>query len=569
MKPKNIIPLSGQYSPRARGMEEKIQEIGNLSEKEIEQKVGKLDEYLRANREGIEYKYTNRVFSRAHIGKYSIEQLLVSFCMSGDLEQFRKCQAFINEEWFQDEEFFFLESSPYPDKKGNTKPDPTGAPKLPIRGISKKVYAALCQMEKDDISPRNIHAIKDQTDLEFSVIIELMEAASWMKGFAQFVDYTKAMEERHLSRDFAKIAEKLNDGSIRDKIELKSHADKIKFPGEFEDHDIDGMNMKILDQLERAIEYKKTGERDPNAILYGLSELDELTGGMEKQEFVVIAARPAMGKTTLLRQILAFNAIHRPSLFLSIEMGKEQIHKLYACNMGGVSSFRVRKAALSQQEHGKFIHGLSQAKKLYIPSDVYEYNKGLRIIDEAPLTLTNLKQKVSRFCDACKVPPIIGLDYLQLVKNDKKGVRQDLIVTEIAETLKMLARSFDASVVSLAQLSRSVESRGGDRRPILSDLRDSGGIEQAADTVLFLYRPEYYGFETDDEGNSTTGLAEIIAAKTRHGPTGTVRAQFNTQFSGEFSDWHYYNEPKAIEKPIMTEPPPDTFEIYEEEEPGF
>jgi replicative DNA helicase len=161
---------------------------------------------------------------------------------------------------------------------------------------------------------------------------------------------------------------------------------------------------------------------------------------------------------------------------------------------------------------------------------------------------------------------MIIIDYLQLMTgNQSKGGNREQEIAGISRSLKIIAKELDVCVIALSQLSRAVESRGGNKRPVLSDLRESGSIEQDADMVAFLYRPEYYGFETDDEGNSTQGLAELIIAKQRNGPTGTVKLQFIGKY-GKFTDWGYQaggnmmggaSGPGTITLPSrMNQPPP-------------
>ena len=171
-------------------------------------------------------------------------------------------------------------------------------------------------------------------------------------------------------------------------------------------------------------------------------------------------------------------------------------------------------------------------------------NKAPIFIDDTPgLSIWDLRAKCRRL-KAEKGIGMIVIDYLQLMSGSasNKNTNREQEIAGISRSLKEIAKELDVCVIALSQLSRAVESRGGDKRPVLSDLRESGSIEQDADMVMFLYRPEYYGFETDDEGNSTLGMAELIIAKQRNGPTGTVKLQFIGQY-GKFSDWTYNNNP--------------------------
>lgn len=283
--------------------------------------------------------------------------------------------------------------------------------------------------------------------------------------------------------------------------------------------------MKTLEKLEEM----RGKDSSVTGIPSGIVELDKSTAGFHKTDLVIIAARPAMGKTAL-TLTLARNAAIRfgePVAFFSLEMGAVQLTQRMIVSESELDAQKVRTGRLEEYEWKQLITRIGNLSKAPI------------FIDDTPgLSIWDLRAKARRL-KAEKGIGIIVIDYLQLMTGpaNKSGNREQEIAA-ISRSLKEIAKELDVCVIALSQLSRAVESRGGDKRPVLSDLRESGSIEQDADIVMFLYRPDYYGFETDDEGNSTIGMAEMIIAKQRNGPTGTVKMQFIGKY-GKFTDWGY------------------------------
>jgi replicative DNA helicase len=254
----------------------------------------------------------------------------------------------------------------------------------------------------------------------------------------------------------------------------------------------------------------------------GFGILDSYTSGFQKSDLVICAARPAMGKTAFTLTI-ARNAAVRfgvPVAFFSLEMAATQLVQRLMCAEAEIDAQKVRTGRLAPYEWEQLnarIAGLGKAP--------------LFIDDTPALSIMDLRAKARRL-KAEKNIGLIIIDYLQLMTgNVMKGGNREQEIAGISRSLKELAKELDVPVVALSQLSRAVETRGGDRKPILSDLRESGSIEQDADMVFFLYRPEYYGLSTYDDGSSTQGIAEVIIAKQRNGPTGEVKLQFVNKFA--------------------------------------
>ncbi|MEM7657792.1 MAG: replicative DNA helicase [Bacteroidota bacterium] len=282
--------------------------------------------------------------------------------------------------------------------------------------------------------------------------------------------------------------------------------------------------MKTLERLEEM----RGQDSSIVGIPSGISDLDQMTAGWQKSDLVIIAARPAMGKTAL-TLTLARNAALRfgePVAFFSLEMAAVQLVQRMICSEAELDAQKVRTGQLADYEWKQLITRIGSLSKSHV------------FIDDTPaLSIWDLRAKCRRL-KAEKGISMVVIDYLQLMSgNAGKSGNREQEIAGISRSLKEIAKELDVVVIALSQLSRAVESRGGDKRPVLSDLRESGSIEQDADMVMFLYRPEYYGFETDDEGNSTLGMAELIIAKQRNGPTGTVKMQFIGKY-GKFTDWN-------------------------------
>ena len=276
------------------------------------------------------------------------------------------------------------------------------------------------------------------------------------------------------------------------------------------------MNDLAHETLNYIGELSKRGSSGVIGVSSGLKRLDEMLGGFQNSDLIIIAARPSMGKTALGLSI-ALNAGVRkgiPLAFFSIEMASNQIAIRLISAEARINQQNVRAGRLSNDEHREVIHSLDRLSKSPIFID-----------DSGMLSVLELRAKARRLKSEHKIQMII-VDYLQLMHSPKAESREREI-SVISSTLKQIAKELEIPVVALAQLNRSVESRPGkDKRPMLSDLRESGSIEQDADVVMFVNRPERYNIREFEDGASTENMAEIIVAKQRNGPVGTIRAAF-------------------------------------------
>lgn len=246
----------------------------------------------------------------------------------------------------------------------------------------------------------------------------------------------------------------------------------------------------------------------------GFNELDKLTSGFQNSDLIIVAGRPSMGKTAfclnIARNVAVLHEI--PVGVFSLEMSNTQLTMRMLCSEALVDSHKVRTGRLPDQEWQKLSRSVGRLDVAPIFID-----------DSAALSVLEVRAKARRLKAENNVGLLI-VDYLQLVRGPKSSESRQIEISMISQSLKALAKELDVPVVALSQLSRAVESRGGDRRPILSDLRESGAIEQDADVVMAIYRPEVYG-PTEEEG-----VAEVIILKQRNGPTGTVKLAFQKDY---------------------------------------
>jgi replicative DNA helicase len=255
----------------------------------------------------------------------------------------------------------------------------------------------------------------------------------------------------------------------------------------------------------------------------GFVDLDELTTGFQASELVIVAARPSMGKTAFCLNLATHAAIegHGVAIF-SLEMSKDALVQRMLCAEARVDSQAVRRGTLRDTDFTR----LARAAGLLQTAPVW--------IDDTPaLTLLEMRSKARRLRADNDIKMVV-VDYLQLMRSPEYSENRVQEISDISRSLKGLARELEIPVIALSQLSRASEQRGGDRHPLLSDLRDSGAIEQDADLVLFIHRPEMYRDlrdKAEQAGETLEGRADVILAKHRNGPTGSIDLHFHKQFT--------------------------------------
>lgn len=301
-------------------------------------------------------------------------------------------------------------------------------------------------------------------------------------------------------------------------------------------------SVKVKPLVEQALELiEEASKREDglSGVPSGFSELDRYTSGWQASDLMIIAARPAMGKTAFVLSMARNMAIDhkRPVAVFSLEMSSLQLVTRLISSETELSGTKLRNGDL----HG---HEWEQ-----LEAKVRPLEEAPIFIDDTPaISVFEFRAKARRLVQAHDIKVII-IDYLQLMTAgvDSKGSRE-FEVSLISRSLKAIAKELNVPIIALSQLNRSVETRGGDKRPQLSDLRESGAIEQDADMVMFIHRPDYYGVLEDEEGNSLVGVAEIILAKHRNGATGTVQLEFRSEFA-KFQDKMQMLDPSGMTMP--------------------
>jgi replicative DNA helicase len=267
-----------------------------------------------------------------------------------------------------------------------------------------------------------------------------------------------------------------------------------------------------LDRLEQLYERGEAITGTPTGYL----DLDELLSGLQPNALVVVGARPAMGKTSFALGMASHAALvaRRPVLFFSLEMSQLEITQRVLCSEARVDATRVRNGKLNENDWEKIGHTVGRLAEAPIWID-----------DNPNVTVMEIRSKARKLKSQIGDLGLVVVDYVQLMTGRTSAESRQVEVAEISRGLKILAREIETPVVALAQLNRGLEQRA-DKRPMLSDLRESGSLEQDADVVLFLYRDEIYNRESTD-----LGIAEVIVAKHRSGPTGMVRLAFLGQYT--------------------------------------
>lgn len=274
----------------------------------------------------------------------------------------------------------------------------------------------------------------------------------------------------------------------------------------------------LISQAMLQIEAAKNQKSGVSGVPSGFTDLDRMTSGWQPSDLVILAARPAMGKTAFVLTLARNAAVdfQKPIAVFSLEMASVQLVQRLISAEAELSAEKLKKGQLVDHE----------MQQLHVK--IGKLSEAPLFIDDTPaLSIFEMRAKCRRLKAQHDIQMVI-VDYLQLMTaggDNSRGNREQEIST-ISRSLKSIAKELNIPIIALSQLSRAVETRGGDKRPQLSDLRESGAIEQDADMVLFIHRPEYYGFTQDAEGNATNGLAEIIIAKHRNGAVGSVNLRF-------------------------------------------
>lgn len=353
-------------------------------------------------------------------------------------------------------------------------------------------------------------------------------------GSASHLEYhAKIVAQKYVQRQLISAATSIQKTAFSDEHdveELVNHAEKAIF--EIAEGNIRRDVQSSKDVVSKAMQMIEAAATKPDGmsgVPSGFTDLDRLTLGWQPSDLVIIAARPSMGKTAFVLTLARNIAVdyNRAVAFFSLEMSSVQLMIRLLIGESQISSTTIKTGRLSPDEWKT----LEVSTKPLTQAQLF--------IDDTPaLSIFEFRSKARRLKMNHKVELII-IDYLQLMTAgtvDSRGGNREQEVAMISRSLKAIAKELDVPILALSQLNRSVESRGGTKRPQLSDLRESGAIEQDADIVAFIHRPEYYGMTETEDGTPTPGLAEIIVAKHRNGAVDTVRLRFRHE-QAKFVDW--------------------------------
>lgn len=348
----------------------------------------------------------------------------------------------------------------------------------------------------------------------------LFDIISDVPTAANIIEYAKIVKEKATLRRLGEVGTKIVELAYEGYEEVDNILDKaegmiFKISENVDSKDLVSLKDVIAQEFVR-LEKVYQNKGVATGISSGFSDFDQMTSGFHPSDLIILAARPAMGKTAFALN-LALNAAMKSKkgvLLFSLEMSSSQLLQRLLSIEAGIGLQKIRNGFLDPDDWGKL--GLASMKLS---------NSEINIADLPNVNVLEIRAIARRLKAAGKLDMII-IDYLQLIKgNSTRGDNRQQEISEISRALKGIARELDIPIIALSQLSRATEQRA-DRRPMLSDLRESGAIEQDADMVLFLYRDDYYNEESEDKG-----LTEVIIGKQRNGPVGTVKLRFFHEYT--------------------------------------
>jgi|TARA_Y100000389_G_scaffold107954_1_gene105016 replicative DNA helicase len=379
----------------------------------------------------------------------------------------------------------------------------------------------------------------------------LVQLTQKVSSSAHIEYHARIILQKYIQRSLIKISTEI----IEDSYDETQDVFDLLDTAESKLYDVTQGNIKKSTETAQSlvIQAKKKIEEISNkdglsGVPSGFSDVDKLTSGWQPSDLVIIAARPGMGKTALTLSMARNMAVAKniPVAFFSLEMSSIQLITRLISSETGLSSEKLRTGNLEKFEWEQLNVKVSSLE-----------NAPLYIDDTPSLSIFDLRAKARRLSSQYGIKLIV-IDYLQLMTaggSNKNGNREQEIST-ISRNLKALAKELNVPVIALSQLSRAVETRGGSKRPILSDLRESGAIEQDADIVSFIYRPEYYKIDEwdDEERTPSTGQAEFIVAKHRNGGLSNIRLKFISNL-GKFENIDNFDSPFEYQSKINQESP--------------
>jgi replicative DNA helicase len=410
----------------------------------------------------------------------------------------------------------------------------------------QRIYAAILMLFASS-EPIDLMTVTSQ--LRKTGELEITGGALYLAGLTERVNsaaniefHARIVAEQAIKRQLISVSSEVQNMAYEDTTDVFKLLDKVQQElFEITENNI-RKNYADMGQIMRMaldeLNARKDLKEGLTGIGTGLFELDKLTAGFQKTELIIVAARPAMGKTAFILSAARNAAVdfgHTVAIF-SLEMSSVQLVNRLISAEAEIENEKIKKGNLLPHEWTQLHHKIGRLTSAPI------------FIDDTPaLSILELRAKARRLKSQHDIQLIV-IDYLQLMTGEtgKGGAgNREQEIAAISRALKNLAKELNVPVVALSQLSRAVETRGGDKRPMLSDLRESGSIEQDADMVMFLYRPEYYDITEDEEGNPTAGVAEVIIAKNRSGSVDTVQLCFVGKYT-KYSNLEKTKEGKTL-----------------------
>ena len=354
----------------------------------------------------------------------------------------------------------------------------------------------------------------------------ITQLTSKVASAAHLEFHARIIQQKYIQRELIRVSSTIQKLAYDETIDVddlldQAESDLFEIAEGNIKRETSKINVLIKDAIHQIEEAAKRKDH-LSGVPSGFTKLDRLTSGWQKSDLIIIAGRPSMGKTafvlTMARNIAVDHG--RPVAFFSLEMASMQLVTRLIVSETELPSNRIRNGRLEDYEWKQLDYKI----KSLTDAPIY--------IDDTPaISIFELRAKCRRLKVQYNVELIV-IDYLQLMtgSGDMKGSREQE-VSNISRALKSIAKELDVPVIALSQLNRSVELRSGNKRPQLSDLRESGAIEQDADLVIFLHRPEKYDLFEDEKGNSLVGIAEVILAKHRNGPVGDLSLRFKDEYA--------------------------------------
>jgi replicative DNA helicase len=396
--------------------------------------------------------------------------------------------------------------------------------------LHRRIYNAMVSLFE---ASKNIDPILIGEELKKDASIESIGGVATITNltyglphFTDLTDYIKVVRDKAVMRSLIRTCNEITSEALEEQDDAEvvlDHAEQMIFTlAEMKERQGFSRIQPIAENVFQKIrEYAHHDSRALTGLATGFRDLDQLTSGLQPSDLIIVAARPSMGKTALCLNIAQRAAVNENAVVavFSLEMSKEQLVMRMLSAQSSVDARNLRNGMLSKSDWARLAEGIGTLAATRIFID-----------DTAGINVLEMRAKLRRLAAEQKQLDLIMVDYLQLMSGARRNENRQQEVSQISRDLKSLAKEFGVPVIALSQLSRAPEARNPPK-PMMSDLRESGSIEQDADVVAFIYRQDYYAKSPDDVPEDQSNIAELIIAKQRDGPTDTINLAFLKQFT--------------------------------------